>query len=98
MRFATGPARRADDLTRLQAETVGKSYASCTLERRQWALQIDTAAQAQAVRPDLKPTPLRCWDGVMQAAHDRAVIWPLRPPHVLMSFSCWPPIWANPAQ
>ncbi|WP_431298661.1 extracellular solute-binding protein [Tabrizicola sp. BL-A-41-H6] len=74
------------DLVRLQGETVGKSYASYTLEGRQWALPIDTATQVQAVRPDLQPVPLRGWDEVMHAARDGAVIWPLRPPHVLMSF------------
>jgi multiple sugar transport system substrate-binding protein len=73
------------DLARLQGETVGKSFASYTLEGRQWALPIDTATQVQAVRPDLQPVPLRDWDGVMQAAREGAVMWPLRPPHVLMS-------------
>lgn len=74
------------DLARLQGETVGKSFASYTLCGRQWALPIDAATQVQAIRPDLQPTPERGWDGVMRAARDGAVIWPLRPPHVLMGF------------
>lgn len=74
------------DLDRLQGETVGKSFASYTLGGHQWALPIDAATQVQAIRPDLQAAPARDWAGVMQAARDGAVFWPLRPPHVLMSF------------
>lgn len=73
-------------LLRLEAETVGKSFASYRLAGRQWALPIDAATQVQAIRPDLQPAPLRRWEEVMAAARDGAVLWPLRPPHVLMSF------------
>jgi multiple sugar transport system substrate-binding protein len=74
------------DLARLQGETVGKSFASYTLAGEQWALPIDAATQVQAIRPDLQPRPETTWEGVMRAARDGAVLWPLRPPHVLMSF------------
>lgn len=74
------------DMARLQAETVGKSFASYTLDGHQWALPIDAATQVQAIRPDLQAAPVTTWAGVMQAAGEGAVIWPLRPPHVLMSF------------
>lgn len=74
------------DLARLQAETVGKSFASYSLDGQQWALPIDAATQVQAIRPDRMAAPETRWDGVMQAAADGAVLWPLRPPHVLMSF------------
>lgn len=73
-------------LLRLEAETVGKSFASYHLAGHQWALPIDAATQVQAIRPDLQPTPAWRWDEVMAAARDGAVLWPLRPPHVLMSF------------
>lgn len=74
------------DLDRLQAETVGKSFASYTLDGQQWALPIDAATQVQAIRPDLQPAPAQSWGEVVAAAREGAVIWPLRPPHVLMSF------------
>lgn len=73
-------------LTRLQAETVGKSYASYTLAGRQWALPIDAATQVQAIRPDLCPAPLTRFADVLAMARDGRVVWPLRPPHGLMSF------------
>ena len=73
-------------LARLQAETVGKSYASYFYAGHQWALPIDAAAQVQAIRPDLLPAPLTRFDTVLRLAQEGRVIWPLRPPHVLMSF------------
>ena len=76
----------ADSLLRLEGETVGKSFASYRLGGHQWALPIDAATQVQAIRPDLQPAPVRRWDLVMQAAREGAVLWPLRPPHVLMGF------------
>jgi multiple sugar transport system substrate-binding protein len=76
----------AESLLRLEGETVGKSFASYGLGGHQWALPIDAAAQVQALRPDLQPAPARRWDQVMEAAREGAVLWPLRPPHVLMGF------------
>lgn len=76
----------AESLLRLEAETVGKSFASYRLAGHQWGLPIDAATQVQAIRPDLQPRPLLRWDEVMGAARDGAVLWPLRPPHVLMGF------------
>lgn len=76
----------SEDLLRLEGETVGKSFASYRLGGRQWALPIDAAAQVQAIRPDLQPAPVQRWDQVMEAARDGAVLWPLRPPHVMMGF------------
>jgi multiple sugar transport system substrate-binding protein len=76
----------ADSLLRLEGETVGKSFASYHLGGHQWGLPIDAATQVQAIRPDLQPTPALRWDQVMDAARDGAVLWPLRPPHVLMGF------------
>lgn len=76
----------AESLLRLEAETVGKSFASYHLAGHQWALPIDAATQVQAIRPDLQKAPLLRWDQVMEAAREGAVLWPLRPPHVLMGF------------
>lgn len=76
----------AESLLRLEAETVGKSFASYRLAGRQWALPIDAATQVQAIRPDRQPATLQRWDEVMAAAREGAVLWPLRPPHVLMGF------------
>jgi multiple sugar transport system substrate-binding protein len=80
--------RHADpaSLLQLEAETVGKSFASYHLGGHQWALPIDAATQVQAIRPDLQPTPVLRWDQVMAAAREGVVLWPLRPPHVLMCF------------
>lgn len=74
------------DLLRLEGETVGKSFASYTLAGHQWALPIDAAAQVQAIRPDLQPSCATRWSEVMTAARDGAVLWPMRPPHILMGF------------
>ena len=76
----------AESLLRLEAETVGKSFASYRLAGHQWALPIDAATQVQAIRPDRQAEPAMRWSEVMAAARDGAVLWPLRPPHVLMSF------------
>jgi len=73
-------------LAELASETVGKSFASYFLAGKQWALPIDAATQVQAVRPDLGQVPLRRWSEVVDLARGGGVIWPLRPPHDLMSF------------
>lgn len=74
------------DLARIQGETVGKSYASYAIAGRQWALPLDAATQVQAIRPDQLPGPLTRWSQVVDLARQGRVVWPLRPPHVLMSF------------
>lgn len=73
-------------VARLASETVGKSHASYYYAGRQWALAIDTAAQVQAIRPDRRPAPATRFAEVLEAARAGRVLWPLRPPHVLMSF------------
>jgi len=40
----------------------------------------------QAIRPDLCPAPLTRFADVLAMARDGRVVWPLRPPHGLMSF------------
>ncbi len=73
-------------LARIEAETVGKSYQSYFYAGHQWALPIDAAAQVQALRPDRVSAPLARFAEVVELAREGRVVWPLRPPHVLMSF------------
>lgn len=73
-------------LARLEAETVGKSFHSYLYDGQQWALPVDAATQVQAIRPDLRAAPAATLAEVMAEARAGRVLWPLRPPHVLMSF------------
>lgn len=79
------PGREAE-MAALAAESVGPSFPSYTYAGRQWAFPIDAAAQVQAWRPDLMPTPAGTWDDVMALAREGRVLIPLRPPHSLMAF------------
>nr|WP_319384667.1 carbohydrate ABC transporter substrate-binding protein [uncultured Roseibium sp.] len=72
-----------EDLTAIANETVGKSYASYTIDGHQWALPVDAATQVQAHRPDLGGRAAT-WSDVKEAALQGAVILPMRPPHCLM--------------
>jgi multiple sugar transport system substrate-binding protein len=74
-----------DAVAELANQSVGRSFQSYFLHGRQWALPIDAAAQVQAHRADLSPR-VDHWADVIRKAEDGLVIWPLRPPHVLMSF------------
>lgn len=76
----------SEALTQLAAETVGKSFQSYFYKGHQWAVPVDAAGQVQALRPDLLKTPARRFEDVLTLARERRVVWPLRPPHVLMSF------------
>lgn len=73
-------------LDALRGQSVGRSYESYCYGGGQWALPIDAAAQVQAVRPDLLPHPVTRFADLLPLARDGKVLWPLRPPHVLMSF------------
>ena len=75
----------ASDLLTLANETVGKSFYSYFLQTHQWALPVDAATQVQAHRPDLSGRATN-WADVVTRARDGVVVWPLRPPHSLMSF------------
>ncbi|WP_417241941.1 carbohydrate ABC transporter substrate-binding protein [Celeribacter sp.] len=72
-------------LKRLEAQTVGKSFHSYFYGGHQWALPVDAACQVQAIRPDLIPRPLTTYAQVLELARAGGVVWPLRPPHVLMA-------------
>ena len=74
-----------DALAELANQSVGRSFQSYVLHGKQWALPIDAATQVQAHRADLSPRVER-WSDVIRKAEDGHVIWPLRSPHVLMSF------------
>ncbi len=75
-----------DTLAQLFAETVGKSYPSYFYKGHQWALPVDAACQVQALRPDLLTEPVTRFNDVIAQAKNGRVVWPLRSPHVLMSF------------
>ncbi|PKR60216.1 extracellular solute-binding protein [Thalassospira lohafexi] len=75
-----------DKLAQLFAETVGKSFQSYFYKDHQWALPVDAACQVQALRPDLLTAPAPRFDDVLAEAKKGRVVWPLRAPHVLMSF------------
>lgn len=75
-----------DTLLRLAGESVGRSFESYFYRGHQWALPVDAACQAQAIRPDLMDGPVASFKQVLKHARDGRVVWPLRPPHVLMSF------------
>lgn len=77
---------REGERKRLAATSVGPSYTSYLWERCQWALPIDAATQVQAWRPDLLGSAPATWDEVLRLADEGRVLWPLRPPHSLMSF------------
>ena len=74
-----------DALAALANQSVGRSFQSYFLHGRQWALPIDAATQVQAHRADLT-SRVTSWHEVIRKAEDGHLIWPLRPPHVLMSF------------
>jgi multiple sugar transport system substrate-binding protein len=74
-----------DALAELANQSIGRSFQSYFLHGKQWALPIDAATQVQAHRADLSPR-VRSWADVIRRAEDGNVIWPLRSPHVLMSF------------
>lgn len=74
------------NLAQLGAETVGKSYQSYFYKGHQWALPVDAACQVQAFRHDLLDAPLRSFKDIHALATKGRVVWPLRAPHVLMSF------------
>lgn len=74
------------ELARLRGESVGKSFESYFLAGHQWALPIDAATQVQAIRADLLTGPISRFAQVLELARKGLVVWPLRPPHSLMSF------------
>ncbi len=73
-------------LLELARSSVGPSFASYTFDAHQWALPIDAAAQVQAFRPDRVAAPVKTWQNLLDAAHNRRVLLPLRPPHSLLTF------------
>jgi multiple sugar transport system substrate-binding protein len=73
-------------LARLEAETEGKTFHSYFYGGHQWATPVDAACQVQALRLDRRAAPATRIDEVITEARAGRVVWPLRPPHVLMSF------------
>ncbi len=75
-----------ETLAALASQTVGKSYGSYDYRGHQWAFPVDAATQVQAIRADLLAAPVTRFEQVVDLASEGRVLWPLRPPHVLMSF------------
>lgn len=66
--------------------SVGRSFESYTYAGHQWAFPIDAAAQVMGWRPDRLATPPNSWAEVIALAKAGKVVFPLLPPHSLMSF------------
>lgn len=78
------PSREAERAA-LAAASVGQSYPSYNYAGRQWAFPIDAATQVMAYRADLIEAP-GSWDDVVALARMGRVVFPLLPPHSVMSF------------
>jgi multiple sugar transport system substrate-binding protein len=78
------PGREAERAM-LAAASVGRSYPSYEYAGRQWAFPIDAATQVMAYRADLIEPP-QTWDDVVALAKAGRVVFPLLPPHSMMSF------------
>jgi len=78
------PGREAERAA-LAAASVGQSYPSYNYAGRQWAFPIDAATQVMAYRADLIEAP-GSWDDVVALARMGRVVFPLLPPHSMMSF------------
>lgn len=76
------------DLARIAAASIGRSYDSYTMAGRQWALPLDAATQVMATRPDLLDEPVpRDWEAVRAlSARTRKVALSLAGPHAALSF------------
>jgi multiple sugar transport system substrate-binding protein len=78
------PGREAERAA-LAAASVGQSYPSYGYAGHQWAFPIDAATQVMACRADLIEAPGN-WDEVVALAKAGGVVFPLLPPHSMMSF------------
>ncbi len=78
------PGREAERAA-LAAASVGQSWASYSYAGHQWAFPIDAATQVMAYRADLIDAP-QSWDDVVAQAKAGQVVFPLLPPHSMMSF------------
>jgi len=74
----------ADTMHSWAADTVGRTWASYTVDGLQWAVPIDAATQVGAYRPDLLPTPPKSWTDVLTAADSHRVTLCLGGPHALL--------------
>jgi multiple sugar transport system substrate-binding protein len=78
------PGREAEREA-LRQGSVGRSYPSYEYAGHQWAFPIDAATQVMAYRADLIDPP-KSWDEVVALAKADHVVFPLLPPHSMMSF------------
>lgn len=78
----------AADLARIEAASVGPSYASYNLAGQQWALPLDAASQVMAVRTDLlRQAVPTTWEDILNWAQgNTGLALSLSGPHALLSF------------
>jgi len=75
------------ELTQWRTAAIGASFASYTLDGRQWALPLDAAAQVSACRPDLMTERPASWAQACQAVRSTRSTLCLGGPHALLMFS-----------
>lgn len=78
----------AAELAALAADSVGPSHASYLVNGHQWAIALDGAAHASALRADLVETAPATWDQALELAVELAprVAIPLAPAHAMSAF------------
>ncbi len=76
----------ADELARLDANTVGAALASYRYRDRQWALPIDAATQVCATRADADFAAPATWSDALALAAERTLAIPTAAPHTLLTF------------
>jgi multiple sugar transport system substrate-binding protein len=75
------------ELVQWRTTAIGASFASYTLDGRQWALPLDAAAQVSVCRPDLMTERPASWAQACQAARSTPSTLCLGGPHALLMFS-----------
>ncbi|WP_327584045.1 hypothetical protein OHA25_50895 [Nonomuraea sp. NBC_00507] len=73
-----------DELARLEAGTVGRTWDSYHLEGRQWALPLDAATQVAAARPGVEAP--RTWPEVAEFARGTRMALCLGGPHAFLMY------------
>jgi multiple sugar transport system substrate-binding protein len=79
---------RREELAVLEADAVGPSHSSYTVDGRQWALAADAASHVSALRADLRERAPATWDEALALAAELSphVAVPLAPAHAISAF------------
>ncbi len=75
-----------DELYNLAQNSIGPSFESYYLSKKQWALPIDAAAQVACYRPDLIDYIPQNWDDILTLAKKGKLLFPLKPVDAIDSF------------